>query len=193
MDTFLQKSLGLIMKSGFLFVVLILSKVAVSLSVRGRLPATSHIGCRSRAFHIFNGVSLKSLLISPYLKPVYLPSDDGPSRLLYSSLSKEIDRELYQIFRTDKTPMNIERLFRDFITTRINSLELEHIAELLFAIALNRKLRIDIPFQLLTKRMKDIGVKTLSMETLRKLLYGLRTISTGKTVVGLSTYQREKL
>ena len=126
------------MKSGFLFVVLILSKVAVSLSVRGRLPATSHIVCRSIAFHIFNGVSLKSLLISPYLKPVYLSSGGGPSRLLYSSL--------------------------------------------------NRKLRIDIPFQLLTKRMKDFGAKTLSMETLRKLLYGLRTISTGKIVVGLSTY-----
>ena len=100
---------------------------------------------------------------------------------------------MYQIFRTNKAPVDIERLCRDFITTRINSLELEHIAELVFSIALNRKLRMDVPFHLLTKRMKDVGVKKLSMNHLRKLLYGLRTISIKKTAKSLNVNQKEKL
>jgi hypothetical protein len=108
-------------------------------------------------------------------------------------VSKDIDRELFQIFRTNKAPADIEQLCHAFIEKKINSLELEHIAELLFSIAVNKKLRIEVPWSLLTKRMKDVGVKALSMDKLRKLLYGLRTISTGKSVGSLNRFQREKL
>ena len=154
------------------------------------MPVISPIGYSF--FHSYDGISRMSS-ITPYLKPVNLLSSGGLGRLLHSAVSKDIDRELFQIFLTNKAPVEIERLCHAFMKTKLNSLELEHIADLLFSIAVNRKIRIDVPFSLLAKRMKDVGVKVLSMDKLRKLLYGLRTISTGKSVGSLNRYQREKL
>ena len=90
MDAFLQRAKKLAMLPRLQFQ---LRKVTATLSVLGNVPVISAVGYRS--FHSCNGISRTSS-IAPCLKPVHLLSSVGLGRLLHSSESKDIDRELIQ-------------------------------------------------------------------------------------------------
>lgn len=101
---------------------------------------------------------------SLYLKPIHISLP--PKRLiqrLHSSSPNDISRSINQLFKTGWGAKDMERQLDALAKSRISEFEFEHVADCLFQIA-RHKLRINLPFKLFTKKMKEIGAKNQSLE-----------------------------